>query len=365
MVGRGAGELGGAGVHGLERRPHAQHLTARAHGELVGSREVRDLRVGQPHALEQAERVGIELVQRHAAQVLLHAHDVGHARDEEGVHAARRARALDRPAAAQRLGQVEDALGRGTRHEVFQRLVGRVGLAAFAVGSQARAPVLQRAHGLAERFLERSADGHDLADGLHARGQRVVGALELLEREARHLHHAVVDGRLEAGGRGLRDVVHDLVERVAHGQLRGRLRDGEARGLRRERRGARHAGVHLYDDHAAVFRVDGELHVGAAGLHADLLEDGQRRRAHALVLHVRQRLRGRHRDGVARVHAHGVEVLDGAHDDAVAGAVAHDLHLVLCPALDALQKVTWSPASAATISQLGRISRCRRLRRSA
>ena len=34
------------------------------------------------------------------------------------------------------------------------------------------------------------------------------------------------------------------------------------------------------------------------------------------------------------MHAHGVEVLDRAHDDAVASAIAHDLHLVLFPALD-------------------------------
>ena len=36
------------------------------------------------------------------------------------------------------------------------------------------------------------------------------------------------------------------------------------------------------------------------------------------------------------MNAHGVEVLDGAHDDAVAGNVAHDLHLDLLPALDGL-----------------------------
>ena len=34
------------------------------------------------------------------------------------------------------------------------------------------------------------------------------------------------------------------------------------------------------------------------------------------------------------MNAHGIEVLDGAHDDAVAGAVAHDLHLILFPAFN-------------------------------
>ena len=36
------------------------------------------------------------------------------------------------------------------------------------------------------------------------------------------------------------------------------------------------------------------------------------------------------------MHAHGVEILDGAHNDAVASMVTHDLHLVLFPALDGL-----------------------------
>ena len=36
------------------------------------------------------------------------------------------------------------------------------------------------------------------------------------------------------------------------------------------------------------------------------------------------------------MYAHCIEILDGAHDDAVASAIAHDLHLVLFPPLDAL-----------------------------
>ena len=51
--------------------------------------------------------------------------------------------------------------------------------------------------------------------------RRVVGALELLEREARHLD----DARSRWKARSTRasavgDVVHDLVERIAHGELR-------------------------------------------------------------------------------------------------------------------------------------------------
>ena len=196
--------------------------------------------------------------------------------------------------------------------------------------------VLQRAHSLAKGLLKGTADRHDLAHGLHARGERGVGTLELLEGKARHLDDAVVDCGLKAGGRSLGDVVDDLVERVAHGQARGGLGDGETRCLGSEGGRAAHARVHLDDDQAAGVGVHGKLHVGATGLDANLLQNGERCDTHALILQVGEGLRRRHGDGVAGVHAHGVEVLDGAHDDAVAGVVTHDLHLILFPTLNGL-----------------------------
>ena len=65
-----------------------------------------------------------------------------------------------------------------------------------------------------------------------------------------------------------------------------------------------------------VFGVDGELHVRAAGIHADLAQAADGAVAHHLVFAVGEGLGRGHRDGVAGVHAHGVEVLDGADDDA-------------------------------------------------
>jgi hypothetical protein len=78
--------------------------------------------------------------------------------------------------------------------------------------------------------------------------------------------------------------------------------------------------------------IDRELHVRAAGVDADLAQHRDRRVAHDLVFLVGQRLRRRDRDRVAGVHAHRVEVLDRADDDAVVLLVAHDLHLELFPA---------------------------------
>ena len=71
---------------------------------------------------------------------------------------------------------------------------------------------------------------------LHVRGELGVGARELLEREARPLDDDVVDRRLEARRRAPRDVVGDLVERVADREARGDLGDREARSPSRRAR---------------------------------------------------------------------------------------------------------------------------------
>ena len=179
---------------------------------------------------------------------------------------------------------------------------------------------LEPALRLHERLDERAADAHRLADGLHLRAERAVGAGELLEREARDLDDDVVERRLEARRRRAGQVVRDLVERVADGELRRDLRDRVAGRLRGERRGAGDARVHL--DHADLARVAvaRELDVRPAGVDADRADDGDRRVAQLLVGLVGERHLRRDRHRVARVHAHRVEVLDRADDHDVVGA---------------------------------------------
>ena len=228
---------------------------------------------------------------------------------------------------AERVGDVPEALGARIGELVGDRVrIDRLQVEAVDAG-------LQPAQRLLQRFLERAADRHHLADRFHLRRQPVVGLLEFLEREARHLGDDVVDRRLERRRRlAAGDVVLQLVERVADGELGRDLGDREAGRLRRQRRAARHARIHLDDDHAAVVRIDRELHVRAAGVDADLAQHRDRRVAHDLVFLVGQRLRRRDGDRVAGVHAHRVEVLDRADDDAVVLPVAHDLHLEFFPA---------------------------------
>ena len=196
---------------------------------------------------------------------------------------------------------------------------------------------LERAQRLLQRFGEGAADRHRLADRLHRRRQHRFGAGEFLEGEARDLGDDVVDRRLERGRRrAAGDVVGDLVERVADRELGRDLGDRKAGRLRGERGGARHARVHLDDDHPPVGRIDGELHVRAAGLDADLAQDRDRGVAHDLVFLVGQRQRRGDGDRIAGVDAHRIDVLDRADDDAIVRLVADDLHLEFLPAEHAL-----------------------------
>ena len=180
--------------------------------------------------------------------------------------------------------------------------------------------------------LKVRADGHGLANRLHLGGQCRVRLGELLEGEARELHDHVVDGRLERRRRCLGDVVRDLVQGEADGKLCSDLRDGKTRGLRSQRGAARNAGVHLDDDHPAGVRIDAELDVRTARVHADLAYDLERGIAHKLVFLVGKRLSRRDRDAVSRMDAHGVEVLDRADDDHIVPGIPHHFELVLLPA---------------------------------
>src|ERR1019366_7611754 len=174
-----------------------------------------------------------------------------------------------------------------------------------------RATRLEGPDRLSEGLREGAAEGHDLAHGFHLDAERGVGAGELLERESRDLHDDIVERGLEGGRRLLRDVVRDLVEAVPYGEKSGDLRDREPRRLRSERGRARDAWVHLDDDPAPRLWVYGELDVRAARRDADGANDLFCIVAPCLLLDVRERHLRRDRDGIARVDAHRVEVLDG------------------------------------------------------
>uniref|UniRef100_A0A0N4ZAF6 NAD-specific glutamate dehydrogenase n=1 Tax=Parastrongyloides trichosuri TaxID=131310 RepID=A0A0N4ZAF6_PARTI len=259
-IGGGRGELGGAGVDALEHRAHAERATGGAHGGFGRTGQLGQTGVGEALGLELAE-VDLGRGQALDADVTLGPDQVGDLAQEPGLIRAGGVDLFDRQAVAEGLGDDADAV----RGRLAERTDDGGAGARIVVGVVGAFDL-----DLVQPGQAGAADGHDLADRLHGGGQGRLRTRILLEGEARDLGDDIVDRRLEAGRRHHGDVVGQFVQGVADGQLGGDLGDGEAGGLGRQRRGARHARVHFNHDHAAVGRVDRELHVGAAGLDADL-----------------------------------------------------------------------------------------------
>ena len=181
---------------------------------------------------------------------------------EEGVHRGDLVDLLNgHDAAAQRLADVEQALVVRAGHALFDL---RVGLLPDARDDHAVQLDLAAAHGLHQRALKAVVDGHDLAGGLHLGAKRIVRIHELVERPARELDHAVVDGRLETGLGFFSHGVLDLVQAVADRNLGRHLGDRVAGGLGGQRGRARYAGVDLDDRVLERGRMKRELHIAAA-----------------------------------------------------------------------------------------------------
>ncbi|KAI3491680.1 hypothetical protein L1887_43992 [Cichorium endivia] len=189
--------------------------------------------------------------------------------------------------------------------------------------------------GLLERLLKGAADGHDLADRLHAGADLAVDVLELAEVPLGDLGDDVVQRGLEARRGGLGHGVGQLGERVAERELGGGVGERIAGGLGGERRRARQTRIHL--DHAvlAAVRAEGVLDVALAD-DAEVADDLEGGGAQHVVVVVRHGLGGSDDDRVARVDAERVEVLHVAADDGIVLLVAQHLVLGLLPALERL-----------------------------
>ncbi len=336
---RGRGEFGGAGIDALEYRADAERAALFHHLVGAGAGELAEPLVGKTFGLQPPERA------RRGGQTLgldlgFRFHDGADLAQEPRIDAAGIVDQFVVGADAHGLRDGEQAVGRRRAKRGADR-----GLVIGVVAALGRVEAFdgdfvepgeagfQRAQCLLQGFLESAADRHGLAHRLHRRGQHVRRAGEFLEGEARDLGDDVIDGRLERGRRGAAgDVIGDLVERVADRELGGDLGDGEAGRFRGQRGGARHARIHLDDDQPPVGRIDRELHVGAAGLHPDFAQHRDRGVAHDLVFLVGERECRRDGDRIAGVHAHRIEVLDRADDDAIVLLVAHHLHLEFLPA---------------------------------
>ncbi len=337
VVRRGGLELGGAGIDRLERGVHSGCEASGTHLGLGDAPQVGELRIGEAELLGPLEAPRRDRIERQRLEMGPLLGDHRHLVEEPRIDCGGREDLVEAHTPTQQCLKLERTIGGSDRrhlHEFFGRDVVERRLA--RVGVETMAALLERTECLLHRLGEGSADGHDLTHRLHRRTEHPAGARELLERPARNLGDDIIDRRFEAGRGLLRDVVGDLVERVADRELGGDLGDREAGGLRRKGRRAAHTRVHFDDDLAAGLRVDRPLDIRAAGLDADPSDTGERTVAHLLVLDIGEGLGRSDGDGVAGVHTHRVEVLDRADDHTVVRAVTHDLELVLLPALDRL-----------------------------
>lgn len=327
------GEFSRTRVNALVHRAHLERAAQRAHGFFVGADQLGQACVGETGALEKAQAWGIQCRHAIVGQLLLEADQLFDLVQEPGVDERQRIHIGHAHAGTERIAHVEQTLRARSLELALER--GHVVFTAQIQAGRVQADLagFQATQGFLQRFLEGAAHRHDFADRLHLRGQACIGLREFFKGKARNFGDHVVDGRLERGrGQATGDFVLQFVQRVTHRQLGGDLGDRKAGGLGRQRRRTRHARIHFDHHHAAGGRADAELHVGAAGIHANLAQHRDRGIAQALIFLVGERLRRRHGDRVAGVHAHRVEVFDRTHDDAVVRGIAHNFHLEFLPA---------------------------------
>ncbi len=332
-VGGVGSKFGGAGIHSLVHRADIQIVAQLAQAHLGDAQQFRQAGIGEALALETEQGGLINVGLTGTLQRLLFPDQVLNLHQVPGIHVGMLVQVLHRHSRPESVADVPDAVGTGHVQFAGQGFPGILGIQVFEFLVKAFGTHFQAAQGFLQGFLEGAAYGHDLTHRLHLGGQAGVGLGEFLEGEPGDLGDHVVDGRLERSrGDAAGDFVAQFVQGVAHRQFRGDLGDREAGGLGGQRRGAGHPGVHLDDDHPAGVRIHPELHVGAAGFHTDLTQDCQRGVPHDLVFLVGEGLGRGHGDGITGVHTHGIEVLDGADDDAVVVFIPDNFHLVLFPA---------------------------------
>src|SRR5690606_23794370 len=200
-----------------------------------------------------------------------------------------------------------------------------------AIGTEAVAAGFEALAGLLQRFDKGAADGHHLAYRFHLQAEFAVGPFELGKVPPRHFHDDVIERRLEIGRGGLGDLVLYFIQVVADSELRRNLCNGVARCFGGQRGRARHARVDFNGDDFFVFGIHRKLHVTAAGEVSDGTHHLDGLVSHFLVTAVAQRHAWCHRDRVAGMHAHWVEVFDGTDNDYIVGTVAQQFQFELLP----------------------------------
>ena len=133
------------------------------------------------------------------------------------------------------------------------------------IGQEAVHMLFQGTDCLHQSAFKVGADTHDLAGGLHLGSQGTLGAYEFIEREPWHLDHAVIQHWLKACICLFCDRVLNLIQGITQGNLGSNLGNGVSGCLAGQCRGTAYPGVYLDDAVLKAVRVQGILHIAAAG----------------------------------------------------------------------------------------------------
>ena len=143
VVLRGARELRSAGIDRLHDGDHAQTLAVGAHKALIGAGQRGNLGVTRAILLEQAHRVGVNVLHTQAADALLNLHHIVDAVEVPRIDAADGMDTRDIPAAAQGLDHKENAVLGRRCHGLSELVVAQLVGALLATGADTLVTVLQ------------------------------------------------------------------------------------------------------------------------------------------------------------------------------------------------------------------------------
>ena len=143
VVLRGARELRSAGIDRLHAGDHAQTLAVGAHKALIGAGQRGNLGVARAILLEQAHRVGVDVLHTQAADALLNLHHIVDAVEVPRIDAADGMDTRDIPAAAQGLDHKENAMLGRRCHGLSKLAVAQLVGALLATGADTLVTVLQ------------------------------------------------------------------------------------------------------------------------------------------------------------------------------------------------------------------------------
>src|SRR6266853_2516471 len=177
--------------------------------------------VRKSHALGLAQHIAGERFHRVFLPLKLHVINFFELVKEPGVDRRHLCYLLDGVPLAKSIADITQPLGMRR----YQALRENLWLDFF--GAQFLAGV-ECADAFEKRLFESAADSHYFADRLHLRPKRFVRTGKFFELPLRNFYDDIVERRFETGWSLARDVVWNLIERIADGQFCGNFRNGKS-----------------------------------------------------------------------------------------------------------------------------------------